>query len=173
MSKKDATNDVEASGKSRPKRRRILVAIAGIMLFGCIGLLAFGAYLNSTPEGKATATARAEATREGQTVVAVAQATEKARPTNTLMPTEIPIPTGTPVPTNTPSPTDTPAPTDTPIPSDTPNPNLIRPGTHIVGTDIQPGIYRGEAGTGLAGLCYWARLKNLSGALDAVLANCH
>ena len=49
--------------------------------------------------------------------------------------------------------------------------NIIKIGTYIVGTDIDPGIYRGEAGTGLFNSCYWARLEDLSGELDAIIAN--
>ena len=32
-----------------------------------------------------------------------------------------------------------------------------------VGTDIQPGIYAGLAGTDVSGSCYWARLSGASG----------
>jgi hypothetical protein len=71
------------------------------------------------------------------------------------------------IPTNTPKPTNTTAPTETPIPSATPNPNLVDSGTYLVNTDIKPGIYKGYA----FGLCYWARLKNLTGALDSIIAN--
>ncbi|MDK1030343.1 MAG: hypothetical protein QGD96_13615, partial [Anaerolineae bacterium] len=57
------------------------------------------------------------------------------------------------------------------VPAPTENPNLIQPGTHLVGTDIQPGLYTGLAGEGLFGSCYWERLKDLSGSLEALLAN--
>ena len=40
-------------------------------------------------------------------------------------------------------------------------------GTWLVGDDIQPGRYRVVPG----GLCYWARLSGLSGALTEILAN--
>lgn len=69
-------------------------------------------------------------------------------------------------------PTDTPEPTNTPLPpTPTQNPNIIKPGTYLVGVDIKPGIYRGEAGSDLFSSCYWGRLKDLSGNLDALLAN--
>jgi len=69
-------------------------------------------------------------------------------------------------------PTDTPEPTNTPLPpTPTQNPNIIKPGTYLVGADIKPGIYRGEAGSDLFSSCYWGRLKDLSGNLDALLAN--
>lgn len=68
--------------------------------------------------------------------------------------------------------TNTPEPTQTPIPpTSTQNPNLINPGTYLVGVDIKPGIYSGQAGDGLFDSCYWARLKDLSGTLDSMLAN--
>ena len=41
-------------------------------------------------------------------------------------------------------------------------------GTHLVGTDVQPGTYRAEAG--LDG-CYWERLSGLGGDIDDVIAN--
>jgi hypothetical protein len=40
-------------------------------------------------------------------------------------------------------------------------------GTYEVGVDIKPGKYKTAGGEG----CYWARLKNLDGDLDAILAN--
>ena len=41
-------------------------------------------------------------------------------------------------------------------------------GTHLVGTDIQPGTYRAEAGFGG---CYWSRLAGLGGGLNDIIAN--
>lgn len=49
--------------------------------------------------------------------------------------------------------------------------NLIKRGTYIVGSDIQPGLYKGEAQEGLFGSCYWARLKDLTGELEAIITN--
>ena len=45
----------------------------------------------------------------------------------------------------------------------------IGDGTYVVGTDIQPGIYK-TAGGG-DGACGWSRLSNLSGGFDAIIAN--
>lgn len=90
-------------------------------------------------------------------------------PTETLPPAPN-VPTDTLAPTDTPAPTNTPEPTKTPVPSPTPDPNYIKAGTYLVGTDIQPGIYMGIAGTGFDS-CYWARLKDFTGNLDAILAN--
>jgi hypothetical protein len=58
-----------------------------------------------------------------------------------------------------------------PVPTNTINPNLIEPGTYIVGTDIKPGYYYGLAGIDFGDSCYWERLKDLSGNLDSILAN--
>jgi hypothetical protein len=74
-------------------------------------------------------------------------------------------------PTATPEPTSTPEPTPTPEPSPTPVMGLVSAGTHLVGTDIQPGIFKGVAGTGFFDSCYWERLSDLSGEFDAIIAN--
>jgi hypothetical protein len=42
----------------------------------------------------------------------------------------------------------------------------VGPGTLMVGTDIQPGLYRTEAGTDIMDSVYWARLSSLSGDFD-------
>ena len=81
-----------------------------------------------------------------------------------------------PAPTEEAPATDTPAPTEVPA-THTPAPTLIqeieglvREGTHLVGTDIEPGIYVGLAGEGIMDSCYWARLRNLTGS-DDIIAN--
>jgi len=62
-------------------------------------------------------------------------------------------------------------PTDTPVPTAVPEiEGLVKEGTHLVGTDIQPGIFVGLAGEGILDSCYWARLSNLSGSND-IIAN--
>ncbi len=40
-------------------------------------------------------------------------------------------------------------------------------GTFLVGSDVQPGTYRSKGGSP----CYWARLSDVSGAPDGILAN--
>jgi hypothetical protein len=40
-------------------------------------------------------------------------------------------------------------------------------GTFLVGTDIQPGVYRSTGNT----YCYWHRAKDASGSLDSIIAN--
>ncbi len=64
----------------------------------------------------------------------------------------------------------TPPPTKTPLPpTQTQDPNIIKPGTYMVGSEINPGIYKGEAYAGDS--CYWARLKDFTGNSDAIIAN--
>ena len=136
---------------AEPKRRKrtIVLIVGGSLVLLCIVCGIFGILSGTKPEGQATATAQA-AVRIGET----------------SQPTVTPRSTDTPRPTNTPRPTDTPMP-----PTATPDPNLIQPGSYLVGTDIRPGIYKGQAGYDLFASCYWARLKDLSGSLDALLAN--
>lgn len=76
-------------------------------------------------------------------------------PTETLIPST----TITPIP-----PTATPEPTSVlPMP--------IEPGTYLVGTDVAPGIYRGQSEGELPkGICGWNKLKDLSGKVDAIVA---
>ena len=83
--------------------------------------------------------------------MSIAQPT--AAPTNTLIPATA---TSTIEPTNTPL---------------TPNQNLFKPGTYLVGIEINPGIYRGEVEGELPkAVCYWARLKDISGSVDSIIA---
>lgn len=54
-----------------------------------------------------------------------------------------------------------------------PDQNLAGPqtafddGTYLVGTDIQLGTYKSDG----TGPCYWARLSDTSGSLDAIITN--
>jgi len=53
-------------------------------------------------------------------------------------------------------------------PTATPEPEgLVKTGVHLVGSDIQPGVYVRQAGE----QCYWARLSGLTGDLDSIIAN--
>ena len=47
----------------------------------------------------------------------------------------------------------------------------IEPGIYLVGRDISPGTYRGEAGTDVLDSCYWARLSGVSGEFSDLIAN--
>lgn len=40
-------------------------------------------------------------------------------------------------------------------------------GTHVIGTDIEPGTYRSSG----SGMCYWARLSGFGGELGDIIAN--
>ena len=55
-----------------------------------------------------------------------------------------------------------------PLVENAPQGSAFGNGTHLVGTDIQPGTYRAEAG--FSG-CYWARLAGLGGGIDDIIAN--
>lgn len=47
----------------------------------------------------------------------------------------------------------------------------IETGTYLIGRDIAPGTYRGEAGTDILESCYWARLSGVSGDFGHLIAN--
>jgi hypothetical protein len=49
--------------------------------------------------------------------------------------------------------------------------DTVAPGTYLVGRDIRPGTYRGEAGTGVMESCYWERLNDVAGELGSIIAN--
>src|SRR5690606_40905713 len=51
-------------------------------------------------------------------------------------------------------------------------PTLFRsgPGTYVVGAEIKPGYYKTK-GPDEDGICYWARLKDLSGGLNSIINN--
>ncbi len=130
----------------------------GVMLFLSISILLFACSLTeqtTSPSQQPIQTAIAGT----QTAMAQIPGTQPI-PTFALHPTDKPLPTATLLPTNEPLPTATLLPTT--------NPNLIRPGTYIVGKDISAGLYEGQAGTNS---CYWERLKDVSGTLNSILAN--
>jgi len=99
--------------------------------------------------------------------------TQVAQSTNTPTPkpTATNTKTETQAPTPTLEPTSTQKPSSTTEPTATQNPYSIKTGTFIVGTDIESGIYYGTAGDDLFDSCYWARLNDLSGEMDAIIAN--
>lgn len=47
----------------------------------------------------------------------------------------------------------------------------LEAGTYIVGRDIEPGLYKGQAGEDFMESCYWARLSAVSGEFRDILAN--
>lgn len=50
-------------------------------------------------------------------------------------------------------------------------PLVISAGTYLVGSDIQPGTYKGQGGNDITSSCYWERLRSVSGGFDSILAN--
>ena len=95
--------------------------------------------------------------------------TAAPEPTVAPEPTQPPEPTATPEPTAAPEPTVAPKPTAAPEPTPIPKARLDA-GTYKVGTDIQPGIYAGRAGTDILSSCSWQRLSGASGDSDEILA---
>ena len=140
-------------------KKRILI-IVGVVIGACIVLGICGVILGPSSD------------EASPTEVAVEEAIEPPKATDPAAATESPSePDATEPPTEPPEPTE-PPPTDTPVPP-SPTPELgglVKEGTHLVGTDIKPGIYVGLAGEGLMNSCYWARLSNLTGS-DDILAN--
>lgn len=162
----------DSVGKPKSSRKKILLIIVGLALFSCCGIFAVVSLISpSSSEVTTTSDTVAVETQVNRTQQ---DSTESEQAIEEVDATSMPVATAeveTPEPTNTSESTDTPQPTSTTIPTATNDPNIVRPGTHIVGTDIQPGIYRGNAGSDLLQSCYWARLGDLTGGLDAILAN--
>ena len=156
--------------------------------------------VNSTPMPAFTPTTTPPATASAPSTTFTATSTQAPTATPTQVPTAAPpptpVPTWTPAPTFTPEPTWTPAstftpeptstPTLTPLPTVTPTPTVtstpeptstpapkpgLGPGTYQVGTDIQPEIHVGKAGTGILDSCYWERLSGVSGEFSDIIAN--
>jgi len=49
-------------------------------------------------------------------------------------------------------------------------PTELEPGMYLVGRDIQPGLYKGQAGEELEDACYWERLSSLTGSYSSIIA---
>ena len=93
----------------------------------------------------------------------------RRRPLNRL--TAEPMPTAEPTAPPEPAATAEPMPTAEPTASPTPEPELsLGPGTHKVGTDIEPGVYAGKAGIDGSDWCSWKRLSGVAGDSDDVIA---
>jgi len=134
--------DREKEAKEKTKRLIICIVAVNILVFGCLTSCLVFTTIGSN-EAKVTSTPA----QSGQTAV----------PTGVYVPrvvtTEANVANATAVPlTATPE-------------------GVFAPGTYVVGKDIQPGTYRGQAGNDLFGSCYWARLNGLSGELDDIIAN--
>jgi len=128
---------------------KILIGVVAIFLSCCLCSVPIAILSPSTPTSVPTTTSMPQASVSSDGVAVTA------------------LPSNTP----TSAPTNTPVPTSTPMPTDTPNPNFVGVGIHIVNQDIQPGIYKGQAGTDFFSSCYWERLKDLTGELDSIIAN--
>lgn len=162
-------NTPEDRGKKRGLTRRtlILIVVVGALLVMCL----CGAVLAALQRGDSMETPEATAPTPDYMVAEKAAAITELAPVDTQAPTDAPQPTDTTIPTAVPS-TDTAVPpTDTPAPPPTPIQGLVPPGTYLVGTDIEPGIYVGQAGQGVFDSCYWGRLSGLGGTLEDLLAN--
>jgi hypothetical protein len=48
---------------------------------------------------------------------------------------------------------------------------ILSAGTYLIGSDIQPGTYKGKAGTEITDSCYWERSRDVGGDLESILAN--
>ena len=173
----------ETESKKKRSPAVWILVVAAMLVFLLIVCVIVAALSGSPEEGTATATSQESEPTDAAAIPTatvlepeptMVEATQTATPqaTNTPPATSTPEPTVTPGSTDTPEPTNTPEPTDTPIPpTATPDGDIIQPGTYLVGIDIRPGIYKGQAGYDLFDSCYWARLKDLSDSLDSILAN--
>ena len=47
----------------------------------------------------------------------------------------------------------------------------IEPGTYLVGIDIQPDRYKGQAGDDITDSCTWARLARVTGGMGDLITN--
>jgi hypothetical protein len=102
-------------------------------------------------------------------LVTCSAATNDPQPASQPAPVEQQAPAPAPAPDPAPAPAPAPAPDPAPAPAPAPaTADGIGQGTHIVGTDIEPGTYRAEVDS--SG-CYWARLSGLSGELDDIITN--
>ena len=149
---------VEEPPPPPPWWRKWWVIVAGLLLL----LILIVAFCNDDPEaGTSTTTTLAPAV-----TTSVAGTTT---PTTVPATTSIPATTTSAAETTTtvPATTTTTAVTTTSAPAAEP---AFGAGTHIVGEDVQPGIYETGIVRGPFG-CYWERLAGLSGELDDIIAN--
>jgi hypothetical protein len=141
----------------------------------CSGMINLAQRVGFLPTPKPTQTQVINLNVVQTSAVATYQANSGEVPSPTPRSTKVRVfpgisPTPNTVPSETPIPIIPPTSTP-PQPETNPQQGLIQPGTYLVNTDIQPGIYKGLAGADMHKSCYWARLKSLSGNLDALLAN--
>ena len=99
-----------------------------------------------------------------------ATSTPETEPTQSSIATPAPEAEPTQSSIATPTPEATPTQSSMATPTSTPD-SGFGPGTYQVGSDIQPGLYAGKAGTGPLDFCYWARLSGVSGEFSDLIAN--
>lgn len=143
-----------------------IVILSLILVAGGLLVLTEGAFQTEPPDRY-----------PGMAVVIVPTATATIPPTDvpaaTVSPPTITPYTPPPLPTSTGAPpvfmlqegampTWTPQPPPPPIVS-----GQFGDGQYVVGSDIQPGMYRAPGGD----RCYWARLSGFSGGIDDIIAN--
>lgn len=147
---------METKKKSSKWKKLLIVAGIGVTLT-CICLVVV-VIVSPSPTSTPVAEVETEITDESESDDESEQPLEQSQ---TATPEILATPTLPPEPTKT----------NTPQPTPTPIKGLVRIGTHIVGKDIQPGIYRGLAGDDLFDSCYWARVSDLTGDMDSLIAN--
>jgi hypothetical protein len=147
-------NNGELSVKKNKKK--IIIIIAAVIFGLCLICLAIGFFLEGL---------EAVGLRATRTPKPAATNTTEPISTNTIEPTD------TLEPTSTPEPTSTTEPTFTPEPTATENPFMFTSGTYLVNSELEPGIYKGEAGDDIWDSCYWERLSDLSGDFDSIITN--
>ena len=121
------------------RRRWVIITAAVVLALIVIGALASGNDDNGV--GSSTDSAAPSATVEESTDPSATETVEAPAATPTSEPTATPDPT--------------------------PEVAGFGSGTVVVGTDVEPGTYRGEGGT----TCYWERLSGFGGTLDEVIVN--
>ena len=111
------------------------------------------------------------------TTLATATPTSSTSPipaTKDTEPADKPQPASQPESTQTQSPLE-PTATAAPTPVDAPDADIVElpsfgPGTHLVGQDVQPGVYRAKVADSFFPLCTWSRLSGLNGSFGSIIA---
>jgi hypothetical protein len=135
-----------------------LVAMGALLL---ILLVAF-----CGDDGEVATTSTTTSTLPGSTTTAPGSTTTAASATTTTAPVTTTTASATTTTATATTSTGAAATTTTPPLSDP----AFGAGTHIVGEDVQPGVYETGIVEGPFG-CYWERLSGLSGELDDIIAN--
>lgn len=150
------------------RRNKFIVVV--LATFSCCGIIAVLSLMNpvspeytTTSETAADETQIMETEQESSDIEQFIEQVEVTGISVAVIESEISMLNHTPRPSHTP-------PEGKTIPDATHDPVIIRPGTYLVGGEIQPGIYRGEVGSSTLQSCYWARLQDLTGGPDSIVA---